>query len=74
MSILGIVELAHVFPQCVVEDYVLSIMAMVTVILKLFFICVVITIFTFLNFWMEYLVPGHDNYNNIDLLMNIITV
>jgi hypothetical protein len=39
MAIVGIIELAHVFPKCIVEEYALSVTVLVVVILKLVFMC-----------------------------------
>ena len=43
MLIMGIIELVHVFPTCIVEEYVLSITVLVTIILKLVTMCGTIT-------------------------------
>ena len=43
MLIMGIIELVHVFPTCIVEEYVLSMTVLVTIILKLVTMCGTIT-------------------------------
>jgi len=39
MIIMGIIELVHVFPKCIVEEYTLSVTVLVVVILKFVFMC-----------------------------------
>jgi len=47
MIIMGIIELVHVLPECVVEEHTLSAMVLLSVILELFFMCVALLIFKY---------------------------